>query len=406
MVCFLIWFRADGSVRWRSFSLWRLLALGGIVLSVCALSFGPFIAMVTKLIPSQSWTTLEKSKLNGHFVAVSGSTPAGSVQALSLQERPLPRLLGPQRLGSLQRGRQRRGCAGWDSASCVYLRCKRDNWTDASLSPVQVQSWSCWKKRSFVQLQWLAAWCRSFGTLSCPPCPPPSHLCAHCCASWWVSAAQSQTLRGILITNNENDLLPSLFLSWQPAVAHLWLQPRNPSAFLRCLLICALGSFMFGWHVHEKAILIAILPLRSAEIWHMQENRKSKEITLINSPPISSAAYWLSRAERMLGYICFWPPRVTTLCFHCSLQLQVKNQKDETDPLCCFRFMLTQLLSLCRAAHQSASDAHLCHLLLHRAQETSRVLAVKSMFTVKLDLWTQRIFEGLTDEILVLLPCQ
>ncbi|KAJ4919265.1 hypothetical protein JOQ06_007891 [Pogonophryne albipinna] len=36
---------SDGSVRWRSFSFLRLAALGGIVLSVCFLSFGPFILM-------------------------------------------------------------------------------------------------------------------------------------------------------------------------------------------------------------------------------------------------------------------------------------------------------------------------------------------------------------------------
>ncbi|KAM5245620.1 dolichyl pyrophosphate Glc1Man9GlcNAc2 alpha-1,3-glucosyltransferase isoform 1-T1 [Ctenodactylus gundi] len=73
-----------------------------------------------------------------------------------------------------------------------------------------------------------------------------------------------------LVQQLEHTVLPSVtplatlictLVAILPSVFCLWSKPQGPRGFLRCVVLCALGSFLFGWHVHEKAILLAVLPM-------------------------------------------------------------------------------------------------------------------------------------------------
>ncbi|KAM9320432.1 dolichyl pyrophosphate Glc1Man9GlcNAc2 alpha-1,3-glucosyltransferase [Gastrophryne carolinensis] len=169
---------SDGSVRWRSFCLLRLLSLAVIVLLVFAVSFGPFVYM--------------------------GQLP----QVLS-------------RLFPFKRGL----CHAYWAPNFWALY----NAADKALSIIGVR------------MQWL----------------DPTVL-------------RAGSMTGGLVQEFEHSALPSVtpvvtlictLVSILPSVFYLWMRPQSPPGFLRCVILCALGSFMFGWHVHEKAILLAILPL-------------------------------------------------------------------------------------------------------------------------------------------------
>ncbi|XP_022625148.1 probable dolichyl pyrophosphate Glc1Man9GlcNAc2 alpha-1,3-glucosyltransferase isoform X3 [Seriola dumerili] len=172
----------DGSVRWRSFSPLRLLALGSIVTSTCALSFGPFIVM--RGLCHAYWAP----NIWALYNVLDKSLATLGVRLKLLEEAELPK---------------------------------------ASMTGGLVQEFQ----------------------------------------------------HSVLPSVSPSVTLVCTLLSILPAVASIWWRPCGARGFLRCLLLCALGSFMFGWHVHEKAVLIAILPLSILAV----ESREDAGIFLVLS---------------------------------------------------------------------------------------------------------------------------
>ncbi|KAL0272987.1 UNVERIFIED_CONTAM: hypothetical protein PYX00_005773 [Menopon gallinae] len=94
------------------------------------------------------------------------------------------------------------------------------------------------------------------------------------------SVAGNGTMTKGLVQDIYHSVLPNVtpkvtfaltVLSMLPCLLKLWRCPGNPLHFIRCLVICGLSSFLFGWHVHEKAILMSIIPLSLiAVIWQKE----------------------------------------------------------------------------------------------------------------------------------------
>ncbi|CAF1324731.1 unnamed protein product [Adineta steineri] len=72
-----------------------------------------------------------------------------------------------------------------------------------------------------------------------------------------------------LVQDIEHQVLPSITPTMTFVLTFIFMIPSlirlfrycSKRTFLETVILCALTSFLFGWHVHEKAILISIIPL-------------------------------------------------------------------------------------------------------------------------------------------------
>ncbi|XP_065668515.1 dolichyl pyrophosphate Glc1Man9GlcNAc2 alpha-1,3-glucosyltransferase isoform X2 [Hydra vulgaris] len=78
------------------------------------------------------------------------------------------------------------------------------------------------------------------------------------------------SLTGGLVTQQSFSMLPDIplvvtfiftVITILPCLIKIWFRPNEKNLFLPCLILCAYASFIFGYHVHEKAILMVTIPM-------------------------------------------------------------------------------------------------------------------------------------------------
>lgn len=95
---------------------------------------------------------------------------------------------------------------------------------------------------------------------------------------------------GGLVQEFEHSVLPSISpqmtfiavsLAMLPCcIKMLFNKTESMRSFMKPLIICAATSFMFGWHVHEKAILMVLIPLQVLTANSFSEARASLFLTI------------------------------------------------------------------------------------------------------------------------------
>lgn len=99
----------------------------------------------------------------------------------------------------------------------------------------------------------------------------------------------------------------------QICLAKLWTTPTYKS-FLTALTLCGYSSFLFGWHVHEKAVLLVLVPLRfvfqvNTAAWsthHTRFKSSCSRASCILSNFHNRKCRWCGLALPFIVHTCWW----------------------------------------------------------------------------------------------------
>lgn len=135
-----------------------------------------------------------------------------------------------------------------------------------------------------------------------------------------LSSGDGVSMTGGLVENFSHAVLPRVFpihtviltlLAMAPVLVRVWVNPR-PKEFAGAAGMCILASFMFGWHVHEKAILTAVIPLAmhciecvefSSLFWLIQLTAHASLFPLLFGPQEAPVKVALVIAHSAVSYV-------------------------------------------------------------------------------------------------------
>ena len=97
-----------------------------------------------------------------------------------------------------------------------------------------------------------------------------------------------------------------LTLSFQVlALTKLWLRPTWDS-FVGAITLCGYASFLFGWHVHEKAILLVLIPFSLLALKDRRYLGAFRPLAVAGHVSLFPLLFTAAEYPIKVGYTIFW----------------------------------------------------------------------------------------------------